>query len=293
MANPKDKNLFHWPLNFLEWLKKNHSLSRVRLLTSAKEMSKSARQKYDCTNWSKVFMFFDTPKIMKVIGMIAGVTWVSSVEYYRIINEYVSKELGKHNSANMIINSLNCQEETKFMEERSWNEMAEWATNAAKRVEKGGADFLIMCSNTLHKVANEVSTKIGIPILSIIDVTAKEIEAKSLKKVGLLGTNVTMKEGFYKDRLAGYGIEVVVPEERDMEIINRIIMNELAFKEIRDSSRKECKAIIKKLISKGAEGIILGCTELPLLIKQKDVKVLVFDTTQIHALAAAKLAIQI
>jgi aspartate racemase len=144
------------------------------------------------------------------------------VEYYKIINEYVNKKLGKHNSANMIINSLNCQEETEFMDKQSWNEMKRWVANAAKRIEKAGADFLIMCSNTLQRVVNEVSAKIGIPILSIIDVTAKEIEVKGLKKVGLLGTNITMKEGFYKDCLVKHGIEVIVPEEKDMESINEI-----------------------------------------------------------------------
>ena len=240
----------------------------------------------------KFFMLLGNSKPMKTIGMIAGVTWISSVEYYRIINECVNKELGKHNSANMIIASLNCQEETEFMERHSWDEMAEWVTNAAKKVEKAGADFLIMCSNTLHKVADEISSRIGIPLLSIVDATAEEIKAKGIKKVGLLGTHVTMNESYYRDRLAGFGIEAIVPDERGKEIINRIIMDELSFKELKKSSLRESKGVIKKLIVNGAEGIILGCTELPLLIKQRDVEVPVFDTTLIHAIAAAKKAIQ-
>jgi aspartate racemase len=228
---------------------------------------------------------------MKVIGMIAGVTWVSSVEYYRIINEYMSKKLGKHNSAKMIINSLNCQEETEFVERHSWNEMADWVTSAAKEVEGAGADFLIMCSNTLHKVADEVSSRINIPLLSIIDVTAEEVKAKGIKKVGLLGTHVTMNESYYRDRLAKHGIEAIVPDEKGKETINRIIMDELTFKELKESSLRESQEAIKKLIANGAEGVILGCTELPLLIKQRDVEIPVFDTTLIHSLAAARLAL--
>jgi aspartate racemase len=227
---------------------------------------------------------------MKTIGMIAGVTWVSSVEYYRIINEIVNKKLGGHSSAKMAIFSMNCQEETEQMNRHAWEEMANWVTDGAKRVESAGADFLVICSNTIHRVEREVAKKIRIPLLSIIDVTAEEIRRNGLKKVGLIGTHVTMSEHYFINRYKERGVECLVPDAEGKWEINRIIMDELTFRKLKRPSLEKSKEVIEKLIYNGAEGIILGCTELPILIKQKDVRVPIFDTTLIHARAAAELA---
>jgi len=229
---------------------------------------------------------------MKTIGLIGGVRWVSSVEYYKIINEYISEKMGRHHSAKIIMYSVDFEEVMSFQYRQKWGETTRIMIDAAQRIERGGADFILICSNTLHKIADEVSMDIHIPLLHIADATAEEIKSKRLKKVGLLGTKYTMAQDFYRGRLqTKYGLDVIIPEESDMKIVDKIIFDELVLGEIKESSHQKFKAIIDKFVDEGSEGVILGCTELPLIIKQKDSSVPLFDTTRIHALAAAKLAL--
>lgn len=229
---------------------------------------------------------------MKTIGLIGGMTWRSSAEYYRIINEYTNKKLDKHHSAKIIMLSVDFEEIQQLQHQEKWNEATDIMTDAASRIEKCGADFLLICANTMHKMADEVEANIGIPLLHIADATAKEIKLKGIRKIGLLGTKFTMTQDFYKNRLImKHRLEVVIPEQPDLETVSQIIYDELAIGEIKDSSRQKYKAVINKLADKGAEGVILGCTEIPLLIKQEDTNVPLFDTTQIHALAAVELAL--
>jgi aspartate racemase len=230
---------------------------------------------------------------MKTIGLIGGISWLSSVEYYRIINEYIGKRMGKHHSAKIVMYSMDLEELLPLQHQVRWDEIANITIDAAQKIERAGADFVLICANTMHKIADKVATNINIPLLHITDVTAKEIQLKGLRKVGLLGSKFTMMQEFYKGRLlTKYGLEVITPNQSDMETIHLIIENELIFGEIKEVSRQKYRAIIDKLVDNGAEGVILGCTEIPLLIKQEDSNVPLFDTTRIHALAAAKLALQ-
>ena len=228
---------------------------------------------------------------MKTIGLIGGMSWESSAEYYRIINETVKEKLGGLHSAKCIMYSVDFEEVEKLQHEGKWKEATELMIDAAKRIERAGADFVLICTNTMHKMADDVQSSINIPLLHIVDATAEKIISKGLKKVGLLGTKFTMEEDFYKERLRKFGLEIVIPEEEEREIIHTIIFKELCLGEIKESSRKKFKDIIENLISKGAEGIILGCTEIPLLIREKDCSVPVFDTTRIHAQAAVEFSI--
>ena len=228
---------------------------------------------------------------MKTIGLIGGMSWESSTEYYRIINETVKEKLGGLHSAKCIMYSVDFEEVEKLQHEGKWKEATELMIDAAKRIERAGADFVLICTNTMHKMADDVQSSINIPLLHIVDATAEKIISKGLKKVGLLGTKFTMEEDFYKERLRKFGLEIIIPEEEERKIIHTIIFKELCLGEIKESSRKKFKDIIENLISKGAEGIILGCTEIPLLIREKDCSVPVFDTTRIHAQAAVEFSI--
>ena len=228
---------------------------------------------------------------MKTIGLIGGMSWESSAEYYRIINETVKEKLGGLHSAKCIMYSLDFEEIEKLQHRGKWKEATELMIDAAKRIEKGGADFILICTNTMHKMADEVQSNIKIPLLHIADATAEKIISKGLKKVGLLGTKFTMEEDFYKGRLSKFGLDVIIPEEDEREIIHSIIYKELCLGEIKGSSKEKFKKIIENLVYKGAEGIILGCTEIPLLIKQEDSPVPLFDTTKIHAQSAVELSL--
>lgn len=229
---------------------------------------------------------------MKLIGIIGGMSWKSSAEYYRVINETVKKKLGGLNSAKILMYSVNFKE-TEFLQRLGkWEHFTKKMIRIAKRLEKGGANFIIICSNTGNKAADGVQKKIGIPILNIIDVTAKRIKTKGFRKIGLLGTKITMEENFYKDKLTKkYGLEVIIPDKRERQVVSDIIYKELCKGIIKKSSKKKIKKIIRNLIANGAEGIILGCTELPLIIEQKDVRIPAFDTTTIHAEAAVEYAL--
>ena len=228
---------------------------------------------------------------MKTIGLIGGMSWESTAEYYRIINEAVKERLGGFHSAKIVMYSVDFKEIRELQLEARWDEATNLMIDAARRVERGGADFVLICTNTMHKMAEEVEASIGIPLLHIADVTAERIISSGLKKVGLLGTAFTMEQDFYKGRLIDkYGLEVVIPSQIERQVVDNIIFNELCLGEIKDSSREQIETIMGNLVDDGAQGIILGCTELPSLVKQKDCSVPLFDTTAIHAKAAAEYA---
>lgn len=230
---------------------------------------------------------------MRTIGLIGGMSWESSQEYYRIINEAVKERLGGLHSAKIIMYSVDFEEIEKLQHQGKWKELTELMIDAAQRVEKAGADFVVLCTNTMHKMADEVQKNIKIPLLHIADATAEKIKEKGLGKIGLLGTKFTMEENFYKGRLKEkHGLDVIIPSEEERQIVHDVIYKELCIGEIKQSSKEQFKKIIQNLVSNGAEGIILGCTEIPLLIKQEDVEVPLFDTTMLHAKAAVEFSIK-
>jgi aspartate racemase len=230
---------------------------------------------------------------MKTIGLIGGMSWESTAEYYRIINEAVREKLGGSHSGKIIMYSVDFEDVRRVQFEENWFEATRLMIDAARRVERGGADFLLICTNTMHMMADDVAASINIPLLHIVDVTAREITPSGLKKLGLLGSTFTMEQDFYKGRLKEkYDLDVIVPGEAERDFIDNVIFGELCLGEIRDSSRQQIKRIMKELIKGGAQGIILGCTELPLLIGQEDCPVPLFDTTAIHAQAAVDYALR-
>jgi aspartate racemase len=230
---------------------------------------------------------------MKTIGMLGGMSWESSIEYYRIINETVKEKLGGLHSAKSLMYSVDFAEIETLQSEGDWDEATQALIEAARHLEAGGADFLVICTNTMHKMADEVETAIGIPLLHIADATADAIKAQGLSKIGLLGTRFTMEEDFYAGRLIEkHALDVLIPDAEDREIVHRVIYDELVLGEIKAESREQYKRIIEKLIDAGAQGVILGCTEIGLLVKDEDSRVLLFDTTTIHAVAAVEMALQ-
>jgi aspartate racemase len=229
---------------------------------------------------------------MKVIGLIGGMSWNSTLEYYRLINEGVSSKLGGFHSARIVLYSLDFEDIERTQREARWDDATDILVEAGTGLKQAGVDFLVICTNTMHKVADLVAERIGLPLLHIGDAVGDAIKERGLHKIGLLGTRFVMKEDFYRDRLEKYfGIEVLVPPEEEQNIVDRIIYEELCQEKIDDSSRRTCLKIIEGLTGRGAEGIILGCTELPLLIRPGDVPVTLFDTTRLHAEAAVKLAL--
>ncbi|PGZ06268.1 aspartate racemase [Bacillus cereus] len=229
---------------------------------------------------------------MKMIGLIGGMSWESTSEYYRIINEEIKERLGGLHSAKCMINSVDFEEIERFQSNGDWNGAGEVLGNAAYSLQMGGADFIIICTNTMHKVVDKIKENINIPVLHIADATAKEIKRKGIQTVGLLGTKYTMEQDFYKSRIEENDIKVIIPLEKNREKINEIIYTELCLGEITSQSREYYKRVIGKLVQEGAQGIILGCTEIGLLIKQEDVSVPIFDTTYIHAIEAVNFALE-
>jgi aspartate racemase len=228
---------------------------------------------------------------MKVIGLIGGMSWNSSLEYYRLINEMVAEKLGGLHSARIILYSLDFDEVVKTQHDTYWDDAAVLLGEAGVALKRAGADFILICTNTMHKVADAVAESAGLPLLDICDITGKAIKERGLRRVGLLGSRFVMEEPFYRNRLQeNFGIELIIPDEEDRVLIHEVIFGELCRGEIKASSRLACIRIIDGLLDKGAEGIILGCTELPLLIRPVDVRVPLFDTTRLHAEAAVKLA---
>lgn len=228
---------------------------------------------------------------MKTIGLIGGITWYSTLDYYRLLNELVNKELGAVHSAKVIINSVDFAGIKTLTEKLDWNGLAVIMKASAKSIEAAGGDCLLIGANTMHNIAEEIQSAVSIPVIHIADAVAKAIKAKQLKKVALLGTKYTMQLPFYKNKLAAHGIDVIIPAEADIEFINDSIYKEFGKGIFLPERKQQYLLIIDSLIKQGAEGVILGCTEIPILIKQQDCPVPVFDTAFIHAEAAVKFAL--
>lgn len=224
---------------------------------------------------------------MKTIGLIGGMSWESTVSYYKIINETIKEKLGGLHSAKILLYSVDFEEIEKCQSTDNWDKSAEILTDVAKKLEIAGADFIVICTNTMHKVVPQIEQNINIPILHIADATAIALKNANIKKIALLGTKYTMTQDFYKNRLISKGFSVITPKNEDIEIVNRIIYDELCLGIISEKSKNEYIRIINELKSNGAEGVILGCTEIGLLIKQNNSCIPVFDTTLIHAKTAA------
>jgi len=230
---------------------------------------------------------------MKTIGLLGGMSWESSVSYYQLINEGVKDALGGLHSAKIVLFSVDFKEIETLQHQGQWDKTATLLVKSAQNIESAGADFLLICTNTMHRVAPQIEEQISIPLLHIADATAEEIVAADIHKIGLLGTRFTMEQDFYKGRLTDkYGLDVLIPNASDRQVIHQVIYNELCLGEIKDTSRQAYLEIIKKLIDQGAEGIILGCTEIALLIKPEAIpEVRLFDTTEIHAKKAVQWAL--
>ncbi len=224
---------------------------------------------------------------LKTIGLIGGMSWESTVTYYKIINEVIKEKLSGLHSAKCVLYSVDFQEIEECQASGNWEKSGEILGEAAYNLEKAGADFIVICTNTMHKVVNQIKEKISIPILHIAEMTAEKILEKGLKNIALLGTKYTMEQDFYKSKLIEKGINVIIPDKNDIEIINEVIYDELCLGTINSDSKKKFLEIVDKLRNKGAEGIILGCTEIGLLIKNEDTDVPLFDTAIIHAEQAA------
>jgi aspartate racemase len=227
------------------------------------------------------------------IGLIGGMSWESSAEYYRIINREMNRRLGGVHSAQCLMYSVDFEGIKRLQHEGDWERLAEAMKEAAVRLERGGADFIVLCTNTMHRVADAIAASVSISTLHIADPTADKIKAAGFQRIGLLGTAFTMEQDFYKGRLQQrHGLEVIVPDENDRRIVHEIIYKELVLGQIRPESRQAYRAIIACLIERGAQAVILGCTEIMLLVSDEDSAVPLFDTTTIHALAAVDWALK-
>ena len=230
---------------------------------------------------------------MRTIGLIGGMSWHSSAHYYRLINEAVADRLGGLHSAPLVMHSVDCEPIRQLQHEDRWSEAGDILADSARRLQVAGAECVVLCTNTMHKLAPAIEAAVSLPLLHIADATANAVKAAGIAKVGLLGTAFTMEQDFYKGRLASrHGLDVVVPDDADRAIVHSIIYDELCSGKILDSSRAEYRRIMQQMVAQGAGGIILGCTEIMMLVGQGDITVPVFDTTTLHALAAAEFALQ-
>ena len=219
-------------------------------------------------------------------------SWESSLEYYRIINETVREQLGGLHSAQIVMHSFDFAQIAELQHAGDWDQAAKLLAGAAKRLEQTGADILVICTNTMHKSADHIQKNVHIPLLHTADATAEQIKARGLMKVGMLGTKFTMEEDFYKGRLSNkHGIEVIIPDEHERQIINQVIYDELCIGQVKQASKEKFCRIMQNLAKNGAEGIILGCTEICLLVGRRDAAIPIFDTTKIHATSAARFAL--
>jgi aspartate racemase len=229
---------------------------------------------------------------MKTIGMIGGMSWESSLEYYRIANEYVKEKLGGFHSASCILYSVDFAEVEALQHRGDWDELTGAMAEAARRLESAGADFVIICTNTMHLMADDVQKAISIPLLHIVDVTADAIKSIGQTRVGLLGTKFTMEQDFYKGRLKEqHGLEVLIPGAEERQQVHDILYSELCMGEIKERSKEKFRDVIHNLVDLGAQGVILGCTEIPLIVSQDDYAIPLFDTTMLHARAAVDFAL--
>ena len=230
---------------------------------------------------------------MKTIGLIGGMSWESSIEYYRIINEVTKEKLGGLHSSKSIMYSVDFAEIEVLQHQNRWAESSKILIDAAKNLENGGADFIVLCTNTMHKGAEDIQANVKIPFLHIADATAQRVKDSNIQTIGLLGTRFTMEEEFYKGRLTEkFGLKVNIPNAQEREIVHRVIYDELVVGKIQQRSKAQFITIIEQMVSQGAEGIILGCTEIGLLVQQEDSQVPLFDTTRIHAEAAVEYALK-
>ena len=230
---------------------------------------------------------------MKTIGLIGGMSWESSVEYYRVINETARERLGGLHSAQCLMYSVDFAEIEAMQSEGRWEDAAQAMIDAAQRLQRGGADFIVLCTNTMHKLADAMQRSMSVPLLHIADATAEQIKAQGLTTIGLLGTRFTMEEDFYRGRLIErYGLQVLIPPMHEREVVHRVIYDELCLGQIRAPSKAHYVTIMQHLVERGAQGIILGCTEIGLLVNQADCAVPLFDTTRIHAVAAVDWALR-
>lgn len=228
---------------------------------------------------------------MKTLGLIGGSTWISTADYYRYINQLVNEKSDGKEYARLFLYSLNFSDLRKLSAGNNWQRIADMLGDIAKRLETAGAECILLCANTLHQYADEVKRNINIPVIHIAEETAKVICSKKISKAALLGTKYTMEKDFYKDILAKYNIDALIPDEDDREFIQHSIYNELSREIFLPETKAKYIEIINKLVNKGAEGIILGCTEIPLIINQEDCPVPAFDTTMIHSKAAVEFAL--
>ncbi|KGQ23208.1 aspartate/glutamate racemase family protein [Gallibacterium anatis] len=229
---------------------------------------------------------------MKTIGLLGGMSWESTVTYYQLINQTVKQQLGGLHSAKIILYSVDFDEIEKCQAQGDWDKSAEILASAAQKLVLAGADFVVICTNTMHKVAPQIAKAIDVPLIHIADATISSLKQQHIRRVALLGTKYTMLEDFYKARIIEQGIEVLIPNAEQLELINQVIFDELCLGQINPSSRAKFQQIIDSLKQQSAEGVILGCTEIGLLISQQDSVLPIFDTTVIHAHTAAKLALE-
>lgn len=229
---------------------------------------------------------------MRTIGLIGGMSWESTVPYYTILNEEVKKALGGYHSAKILLYSVDFDEIERDQVAGNWDHMGETLGDIARTLQDAGADAIVLCTNTMHKVAPRIESKISVPFLHIADATAEAIQEKGLKRVALLGTIYTMSENFYRDRLISQGLDVDIPSSEERFIIHAIIFDELVHGILRDESRKKLVAIIDRLARDGAQGMILGCTEIGMLVKPEDTDVVLFDTVELHAKKAARFMLE-
>ncbi|CNI08419.1 putative aspartate/glutamate racemase [Yersinia aldovae] len=231
---------------------------------------------------------------MKILGLIGGMSWESTIPYYRVINQQIKEQLGGLHSAKIILYSVDFHEIEQLQAKGDWHTAAKVLADAAVSLKHAGAEVIVVCTNTMHKVADDIETACGLPLLHIADATAAQIKQQEINKIGLLGTRYTMEQNFYRGRLTEkHHIEVVIPESSDREIINRIIYEELCLGIISETSRNEYRRIMGELVHQGVQGIIFGCTEITLLVNENDTSLPVFDTTAIHARAAAEYALKL
>ncbi|MFJ5228799.1 aspartate/glutamate racemase family protein [Kitasatospora sp. NPDC088391] len=228
---------------------------------------------------------------MKTIGLLGGMSWESTAAYYRLLNELVRDRLGGLHSAKCVLYSVDFAEVERLQAAGEWAAAGDLLAAAARAVEAAGADLLLICTNTMHKVAGQVADAVDIPLLHLGDATARAVLAAGVRRVGLLGTAFTMEQDFYRDRLAAHGLDVLVPDAPGRAAVHRIIYQELCLGVVREESRAAYRAVIADLVAAGAEGVILGCTEIELLIGPADSPVPVFPTTRIHAEAAVEAAV--
>lgn len=229
---------------------------------------------------------------MKTIGLIGGMSWESTVPYYRLINEAVRERLGGLHSAKVVLYSVDFHDIEQLMQRGEWEAVAVALAKAAALLESAGADFLVLCTNTMHKVAGAIEAAVGIPFLHIIDPTADAIRQAGLKTVGLLGTRFTMEQPFYRDRLQErHGLKVLIPDSEERAMVHRVIFDELCLGKVIEASRRDYAKVIERLVAQGAEAVILGCTEISLLIGRQECAVPLFDTTSLHARRAAEWAL--